>query len=92
VRELNARLDGPELTEWAAYARLEPFGEERADVRSALICKVLADINRGEHDPPFALTDFLPRYDQEDSWDDRMEQIRRLNALMGGRVRGDTHR
>jgi hypothetical protein len=91
VRELNARLDGQELTEWAAYARLEPFGEERADVRAALVCKVVADVNRGPHDAPYPLTNFLPRYDAMDGWEERMEHIRHLNTLMGGRVRG-THR
>lgn len=35
VRELKQRLSLREYAEWVAYARIEPFGEERADWRVA---------------------------------------------------------
>ena len=34
--------------EWIAYSELEPFGEERADYRSAQIVWMLANIHRGK--------------------------------------------
>lgn len=36
-------MSSKEITEWMAYNNLEPFGEERADVRSAMIACVMAN-------------------------------------------------
>lgn len=58
VGELLQRTSSRELTEWQAYAALEPFGEERADYRAALIAKSIWDVQLkpAERRP---LTDFL---------------------------------
>lgn len=53
-----------QLLEWFDYARLEPFGEERGDSRAAMICAMIANVNR---DPkkkatPYSVSDFMPRY------------------------------
>ena len=39
------QMSAMELSEWVAYYEVEPFGEERADYRSAIIAWVLATIN-----------------------------------------------
>lgn len=49
------------LTEWIAYYTLEPFGEERADLRAGVLASLLANIHR---DPkrqrnPFEPGDFF---------------------------------
>ena len=56
-----------QLVEWMAYAQLEPFGEERADYRAASIVAMLANLHRDttRHPEPFALADFLLRFDGE---------------------------
>ena len=36
VEELGNRMSSRELSEWKIYYELEPFGEERADLRQAL--------------------------------------------------------
>lgn len=59
MRELLARVDSRELTEWMAYAELEPFGERRADVRAAEIAWVMANLWRGKNQKPYELEDFL---------------------------------
>ncbi len=46
LRQCRAEVDEAELDEWAAYATLEPFGEERADARAALIAFTVA---RSQH-------------------------------------------
>jgi hypothetical protein len=43
VRELLASIDSAELTEWLAYDRIEPFGEERADLRTGMVCSTVAN-------------------------------------------------
>jgi hypothetical protein len=44
---------------WQAYYELEPFGEMRADLRAALICKTLADLKRGKNQKPYDIENFL---------------------------------
>ena len=36
VAELGERMSSAEFTEWMAYDRIDPFGEERADLRQAM--------------------------------------------------------
>lgn len=36
VGELGQRMSSHEFTEWMAYYEIEPFGEQRADLRQAL--------------------------------------------------------
>lgn len=65
VRELLARIDSAELTEWFAYDTLEPFGEVRADYRAGIIA---AQITNHSFSPPREAaqpSDFCPRFDRE---------------------------
>lgn len=50
-----------ELTEWQAYAQLEPFGEERADYRAATIAMLIANANRDskKRSKPYTIDDFM---------------------------------
>jgi hypothetical protein len=43
VGELLARISSAELTEWMAYDAIEPFGEERADLRAGIVAAVTAN-------------------------------------------------
>ena len=60
LRVITAR----QLREWMAYGELEPFGEERADYRTASIVQMLANINRDpkKHPDGFKIEDFLLRF------------------------------
>lgn len=50
-----------DLLEWQQYDKLEPFGEERADTRSAQIAQALYNLfaDRKGYPNGFPLTDFL---------------------------------
>ena len=63
VRELLARMDSRELAEWQAYYRLEPFGQERADLRAGIVASTLANIHRDPKRKAFAPEDFMPRFE-----------------------------
>lgn len=63
VREAQARISSNEFSEWIAYSRIEPFGEERADLRSAINTTVLANANRSKGRRAFKVKDFMPRFD-----------------------------
>lgn len=49
-----------ELSEWIAYDRISPIGrEDRADLRNAITCMVIANVNR-TRSTPFEISDFMP--------------------------------
>lgn len=48
--------------EWQEYYNKEPFGEERADVRSAIIAQTVANRHRGKGESPHKLDAFMPNY------------------------------
>jgi hypothetical protein len=65
VDALLARITSEQLSEWMAFYMLEPFGEERADLRMATLASLLANVNR---DPkvrkePYTAADFMLRFE-----------------------------
>jgi hypothetical protein len=79
-----AHMSAHEYAEWIAFSRIEPWGEERADYRAALICKVLADINTPKGKQPMKLTDFLLKFDQEkptQSTEEMIGTVAQINAI-----------
>jgi hypothetical protein len=83
-----------EFTEWQAYYSLEPFGERRADYRTAQIVQMLANINRGPDTKPFPLSDFLPdeiapepeeeETEGEEPWRKQIEMAALWTGALGG--------
>jgi hypothetical protein len=87
--EMLARMSSSELSGWRAFYQAEPFGEQRADVRAALVCKVLADIARAfakGKGPEPRIEDFMP-FQQEEEHDPAAvaEQVRALFRSLPGR-------
>ena len=79
-------MSAREYAEWMAYSRVEPWGEERADLRAALICKVLADINtpKGKQGPK--LEDFMLKFDREkptQTTDEMIGAVAQITAIYG---------
>ena len=67
MEQLQREVSSRAFAEWMAFYQIEPFGEERADLRSAIIASVIANANR---DPkvqrqPFTVEDFMPQFDGE---------------------------
>jgi hypothetical protein len=60
VGRLLAEMPSSELTEWIAYAAIEPFGEQRADLRAGIVAA--ATVNSGFARPKEAVraSDFMP--------------------------------
>lgn len=55
-----SRMDSRELAEWAAYYSIEPFGEERDDLRAGIVASVIANVNRGKSSKVYEPQDFMP--------------------------------
>lgn len=52
-----------QLAEWYEYYSLEPFGDERADLRNGILCALIANVNRDpKRGKPSKPTDFMPFY------------------------------
>ena len=69
-----------EYKDWVEFYSLEPFGEERADYRNALICLVLAQLHGNKN----AKLDNFLLFKQKEKYDEKQAVaalIAGLNAL-----------
>ena len=72
-----------------AYYELEPFGEERADLRSAIVASTVANAHR---DPKrrrkaFRPLDFMPRFDgskRPKGVESMLHIVEQFNVALGG--------
>lgn len=64
VDEMLESISLPLVHEWAAYAEIEPFGEERADLRSGIIASVIANVVKGKGGRTLTPRDFMPQFDK----------------------------
>lgn len=64
VRELLYTIGSDELTDWMAYDRIQPFGDDRADLRVAILSALIANIHRptkgAGSNRTFKPRDFMP--------------------------------
>lgn len=53
-----------QFREWMAYAKIEPFGEYRDDLRSGVVASIVANVNRDskKHPEPFSPSDFVLQF------------------------------
>lgn len=52
-----------QLQGWSEYYSVEPFGEERADLRLGIMASLFANANRDpDKTPPFEASDFIPDF------------------------------
>jgi len=61
VEELLNRISSKELSEWIAFYSIEPFGEDREDLRMGILASTIANSNRGKNTKPFTPQDFIPK-------------------------------
>jgi len=67
-----------------AYYRLEPFGEERADLRNARLLAMLATVN-GDGSKEFSAADFMMNFDGDGP--EEVNVADKTKAIFGGMVR-----
>lgn len=74
VGDMLHRIESRELTEWMAYAQVEPFGEERADLRAGIVAATIANANRDpkKHPKPFQTAEFMPLREKHAPTDDEL--------------------
>lgn len=57
-------MSSREFAEWMAFYKMEPFGEERADLRAAIVACTIANVNRAKGKRAFKVDDFMPRFEE----------------------------
>jgi len=88
VDALLARLSSTQISEWMAYYALDPFGEERADLRAAMIMSLIANVNRDAEKKrePYTAEDFMPRFGQPPPepaaapWEQQKEMLKAMTG------------
>ena len=55
-----SRIDSKELSEWAAFYSLEPFGGFRSDLQAGIVASTVANCNRTRQSKAFTPQDFMP--------------------------------
>ncbi len=59
VARAQREISSAEFSEWLAYYQVEPFGEERADLRAAIIASTQASTMTNKRFKP---AEFMPEY------------------------------
>ena len=79
VEEMLGRVHSPELSEWMAYASIEPIGEKRMDMRFAMLACTIANLFKGavgSKGKPSKAEDFMFKFDPpKQQSDDHMKAI-----------------
>lgn len=88
---LLGELSTRQFDEWLAFYQIEPWGEERGDVRAGIIASTIANVNRDpkQRRQPYSPKDFMPVYDRPPQEAQSTEQMLRIAEMMneafGGR-------
>ena len=87
---MGERMSSREFGEWMAFYSIEPFGEERSDLRAGVIASTIANANRDPktRSKPFTPSEFMPSFEVED--EDDLEPLppeelaAKFDAIFGG--------
>lgn len=90
VDRMLGELSARQFDEWIAFYSIEPWGEERADLRAGIVASTVANVNRNakQRSKPYSPKDFMPVYDKPPKKAQTMEEMLRvvevMNAAFGG--------
>ncbi len=81
VQDIRNHMSCAEVQEWRAYNEIEPFGEERADLRAAIIAQTVADYLSGKS---HKVEQFMPSFEEEpsDPGDPRQQSVEEMQAII----------
>ena len=87
VAELLDTIDATELVEWAAVYDCDPWTEDRADMRAALVCSTLARVNGAKVTTADFMPNFGPRETEPMTDDELRHQAIVFAAMFKGKVK-----
>lgn len=80
-----AELTSAQFAEWMAYSRLEPWGEERDDLRMGIIASTIANANRSKGQKPFTPQQFMPDFERVSEDEQMRRMVEQLRKSLGGK-------
>ena len=90
LKQLYQEIDSVELTEWQAYHNLEPWGEQKSDVRTGIIASTIANVNRGKNVKAFTYDDFILKSKLElehESRQRKKQSVKQLSGILKGMIK-----
>lgn len=86
LAELESTMGAGELLLWQALFRVEPWGELRADFRTASQMALMAEMKRDRkrRGKPFQVAEFMPKWWGDDAPESPQAMMAKFAALVGG--------
>lgn len=78
-RQLSAQLSKDELSMYMAYEKVDPWGEQRDDLRSAITAFTIAKANGSKR---VKIGDFMPHFEERSKARDLQEMETRMDFFM----------
>lgn len=72
-----ADLSPEEYAHWLALFRVDPWGEQRADLRAGIIAATIANVNRGKNTQAFKPNKFMPYIPKRDKRRDVADRLKK---------------
>lgn len=82
------RMSSAELTEWLAFASLEPFGGDADYIGAAIISSTVYNVQRGKRKAMKPI-DFIPQFSKRKQSTEEQVQFAQMLAAAGLGVLGD---
>ena len=79
-----SEITSMQFAEWLAYSTLEPWGEERDDLRMGIVASTIANANRGKNTKAYSPQDFMPQFEPEPEDVAIERMIAKARAALGG--------
>lgn len=77
LRSLTAR----EYAEWQAFYTVDPFGDQRADLRAGIVCATMSNRWRGKNENPAEPINFMPYHQVKEQTPHEMQVT--LRSILG---------
>ena len=77
LQSLTAR----QFAEWQQFYMMDPFGDQRADLRAGIIASALSNRWRGKHEQPLKPVDFMPYHKEPEQTPEEIQ--RTLRSILG---------
>jgi hypothetical protein len=79
-----SEISSRDFAEWMAYSRLEPWGQDRDDLRMGIIASTIANANRGKGQKAFTPDQFMPSFEPETEEEASLRLQAKAMAALGG--------
>ena len=80
-----AEMTSLQFAEWIAFSRLEPWGEERDDLRMGLVASTIANVNRSKGQKAFTPQQFMPSFEPISEEEQVAQLLAKARKALGGR-------